>query len=95
MEFDEVAEDLVHLNGSHDDGEDLHPAAALHTVKRIHFIDLGDQPCPCGGCGLTCYFPAASVDDVALRAGEETPTYWNNVGSDRLLADLLMLTEIV
>ena len=48
--FDEMAEDLVHFHRVHDDGEDLHRAAALGTLQRIHLVDLGDQACPCGGC---------------------------------------------
>ena len=47
-----MAEDLVHLDGIHDDGEDLHRATAAVAQKRIDLIDLGDQPCPCGRCGL-------------------------------------------
>ena len=54
--LDEMVQDLVHFHWIHDHGEDLHRAAALGTLKRIHLIDLGDQPCPRGGCGLTFGF---------------------------------------
>jgi len=55
----QVAEDLAHDRGTHQEGDDPHPAAALGASKRIHLVDAPDQlgprapqAPPLGGPGL-------------------------------------------
>ena len=48
----EVHEDLEHLRGIDDDGDDLHWAVTASATERVSLVDLLDQPCPCGAALL-------------------------------------------
>jgi hypothetical protein len=43
-----VHEDLEHLGGIGDDGDELHGTVTTRADQRVRVVDLPDQACPCG-----------------------------------------------
>ena len=46
--LDEVSQDLEHLRGIDDDGDDLHGTVTASATERVRLVDLLDESRPCG-----------------------------------------------